>query len=144
MSESKYIRLFTESQATARAAVAEIKRLRKIIDPSGRIGDARPLIVIDLGDEQPQTYVDTLHYAEPYRNGDNRRLNHLADQIEAQTKPARIPEPLRWGSKVRTARATYILLDIATLGRRWLDQHDGQLYKWDALADPILIREGVN
>jgi len=99
------------------------------------ITDARPLIILDTNALSARNIAQILR-SSGYAG--------VADQIEAQTKPARIPEPMRWGSKVRTARATYVLLDIATLGRRWLDEHDGQLYKWDALADPTLIREGVS
>ena len=94
-----------------------------------------PLIVIEA--------VDDNHFPSLVAYLRKGGWDLTAAQIEAQTKPARIPEPMRWGSKVRTARATYVLLDIATLGRRWLDEHDGQLYKWDALIDPTLIREGV-
>jgi len=107
------------------------------IHGSSKITDACPLIVLDLsGFISDELLIEHLRGAEWFDT------DSLADQVEAQTKPPRIPEPLHWGSKVRTARATYVLLDIATLGRRWLDQHDGQLYKWDALADPVLVREG--
>ena len=88
---------------------------------------------------------------EPYRADvvvRNLRAYHgptadvIANQIEAQIKPARIPEPLHWGSKVSSGRRVYLLLDIRTLGRRWLDEEDGQLYRWKVLADPVLVREG--
>ena len=63
------------------------------------ITDARPVIVLDLSawisDAQLVTDLRALHVWS---------CTHIADQIEAQTKPARIPEPKNVGSLVTASR----------------------------------------
>jgi len=66
----------------------------------------------------------------------------IADQIEAQTKPPRIPEPGLWG--VVDAGAGRIPV------RRWVHHEEdwwvadtGDRVMWGDLEDPILVREGV-
>lgn len=66
----------------------------------------------------------------------------FVDQIEAQTKRARIPEPGLWGvAEARTERGN----DTCTWVRNrsgW--QSDcGESARWDSLIDPTLIRDGV-
>jgi hypothetical protein len=99
------------------------------------IADIRPLVVLDA----PQ--VDLLTAATFLRNGG---WGALADQIEEQTKPTRIPEPGRWG---------VVEAGIAGGVQRWhyvRRADDGYWYtlrgaqrRWDELIDPVLIREGV-
>ena len=55
------------------------------------ITDARPLITLDLEDHGR---VNAANLAQVLREDG---YPYLADQIEAQTKPARIPEPGLWG-----------------------------------------------
>jgi len=108
------------------------------------ITDARPLIVLDL--EYPQIAVRALEMAfRDHTNGDARTIyRSIADQIEAQTKPARIPEPEKWG-------VVYARLVNASIWESWL-RHPGEGWhpirggvatRWDDLIDPVLIREGV-
>ena len=99
------------------------------------ITDARPLIVLDTNALSARNIAQILR-SSGYAG--------IADQIEAQTKPARIPEPLHWGSKVRSSTGrTFVLLDIGSLGRRWIDEYSGILWAWGDLIDPVLLREGV-
>ena len=95
------------------------------------IEHARTLIVLDLDGDSASDLVAYLR---------REAWNRVADQIEA---PTRIPEPLRWGSKVSSPSSTLVLLDIGALGRRWIDEWSGVLYAWSDIIDPILIREGV-
>jgi hypothetical protein len=102
------------------------------------ITDARPLIVLDLDD--PQRLVTILRA---------NCLWGLADQIEAQTKPARIPEPGLWGVVEAVARGcgqtrfTFVRVSLeASLGQ-WVDVEDGSSLDWSELIDPTLIRDGI-
>jgi len=103
------------------------------------ITDARPLIVIDLGNDLRREYV--LEILRAARHG---WTHDVADQIEAQTKPARIPEPGLWG-------VVYTRLVNASTWESWLRHpvdgwhpiKGGVATRWDDLIDPILIREGV-
>ena len=108
------------------------------------VTNVRPLVVMDLVNAE-QT-VKTLRIKA---NGSGMFqagvLCELADQIEAQTKPPRIPEPGLWG----VVEASSTLLPVA---RRWV-RHTGpstcwrdafgNSAVWDSLIDPTLVREGV-
>lgn len=72
----------------------------------------------------------------------------IADQIEAQTKPARIEEPGLWGV-VKAGCGTYlpgsgITYNWVKHDRYWMSKSFPQLtVHWADLIDPTLIREGV-
>lgn len=74
-------------------------------------------------------------------------LQEIADQIEAQVKPSRIPEPGKWGVVEAYApeydqRLHFVRHhDFVTDGRHW--QSGPGRYSWDALVDPVLIRDGI-
>jgi hypothetical protein len=73
----------------------------------------------------------------------NRAATHIADQIEEQTRPARIPEPGIWGIveasiSVDPKRRKYVRHSAGT----WFSMARG-LFEWDDLIDPVLVREGV-
>lgn len=74
---------------------------------------------------------------------------YLSQQIEAQAKPPRIPEPGLWGvveSTVTYEGTTYSTSLVRHPGpgtaNCWLDR-SGSWFSWDDLIDPVLIREGV-
>jgi hypothetical protein len=96
--------------------------------------NARPLIVLDLEDHGQ---VNASNLAQVLREDGYPRL---ADQIEAQTKPARIPEPGLWG----VVKAGY-----AAGVSEWVKREDGwqsrsgTVRPWIDLKDPVLIRKGV-
>jgi len=99
------------------------------------ITDARPLILLDLG--------YPLETASLLRR-DN--FTQIADQIEAQCKPARISEPGLWGvveaSVPFNGRRTHYLHDDTKPGAGVWTSHSGRV-AWDSLIDPTLVREGV-
>ena len=106
--------------------------------------DARPLIVLDL--EDPAETVR--HMRSESASWDEIEL--IADQIEAQTKPARIPEPEHIGARITAASGK--APDIAEvmpwtrfstiLLANWIDGA-GRRRQWGELIDPILIRGGA-
>jgi len=66
-------------------------------------------------------------------------LTRLAVTIEAQVKPARIPEPGLWGVvEAGSARVKYVRWPNGS----WRD--GGNSFRWDDLIDPTLICEGAN
>ena len=103
--------------------------------------DVRPLVVLDLDDIHPPSLIAMLRADADARHG-NIALHEVADQIEAQTKPPRIPEPGLWGVVEATG---------ATLPRRrWIHHEEGRWVcdtgvwrYWDDLVDPVLIRDGI-
>lgn len=102
--------------------------------------DIRPLVVLDLdGLVEPQRLVDSLRHSSLC--GSHAIADAIAEQIEAQTKPPRIPEPGLWG----VVEATHPLLPT----HRWVHHEkdrwvadQGTSCGWDDLRDPVLIREG--
>ena len=75
-------------------------------------------------------------------------LRELADQIEAQTKPPRIPEP-GWSGVVEahTAQNSDRLRwqrDSGTHSAHWVCEDTLEYDRtWDVLIDPILVRPGI-
>jgi hypothetical protein len=70
----------------------------------------------------------------------------LADQIEAQTKPPRIPEPGLWAvveahTEDGEERRRFVHHEDAHDGRAW--ERRGVRRAWSDLIDPVLVREGV-
>jgi len=112
------------------------------------ITDARPLIVLDVVSSQ----VDYLRHALKRwiewssLTDEKRTLDGLLSQIEAQTKPARIPEPGLWGvveasSVTYSGRRNYVRTEPRPHSSDWQGSH-GRC-PWANLIDPVLIREGV-
>lgn len=105
--------------------------------------DVRPLVVLDIDACTNPADALRLIANEDTVNAKRSLLLNIADQIEAQTKPPRIPEPGLWGvveagfenNKVRT---------------NWVHHHSGWFRgaddcgrSWSDLIEPTLIREGV-
>ena len=111
------------------------------------ITDARPLIVLDLAD------YDAGYVIEVLRHPHHLWANRVADQIEAQTKPARIPEPEPGEHVTACARPTpdqpeeFLRLRWSKTrdeeGWHWVALATGHVYEWHNLIDPTLVREGV-
>jgi hypothetical protein len=107
-------------------------------DCDDMVTDVCPLVVLDFTPSPA-------HLPQLLRLLRDNFWPDLADQIEAQTKPPRIPEPGTWG--IVKARLTSI-----PGGREWTAVRtpkdgwrvdDGGMFEWDELIDPVLIREGV-
>jgi hypothetical protein len=120
-----------------------------------KITDARPLIVLDLEDPAEMVHIlrgvglsgdrDRARADGSYTHiingsGSARRLGIIADQIEAQAKPPRVPEPSH-GERVTASLgkngARREFLRIRTdRDFQWVDLTDGHVYMWSALKDP--------
>lgn len=68
----------------------------------------------------------------------------VADQIEAQTKPPRIPEPGLWGVVEATVAGIPRRRWVHHEEDRWVSDNGIPLKAWDELIDPVLVREGVD
>jgi hypothetical protein len=98
------------------------------------VTDVRPLVVLDA----PQ--VDLNAAAEILRISG---FSAIADQIKAQTKHPRIPEPGLWGV-VRDGSGDVYIRDSVVAKYQWSRVGgDGLACKWDEVANPVLVREGV-
>ena len=126
--------------------------------------DARPLVTLDL--ENPGEFVHILRGVgiegdRNHRAADGtwvhiingsisaKRLGIIADQIEAQTKPARIPEPGLWGVVEAVVQGDDEPDHFARIPKggsvyHWVRISDGLNYHWDDLIDPTLIRDGLS
>ena len=118
------------------------------------ITDARPLIVLDLDAYDTGKFLLFLKeqcnlIAGPWA----RASADVIRQIEAQCKPARIPEPDK-GEFVRAQLSSASIVHFEFVRPRnspvkledpwhWVCTGDGNVYQWDALIDPVLDREGV-
>jgi hypothetical protein len=116
----------------------------------GVVTDIRPLVVLDLGPGSiPAERAVKLLRTVTYPEAEFPRLrNWLADQIEAQTKPPRIPEPGLWGvveahPGARTGRPVEFVRDSMHEDAAWRSLADGSAWEWDDLIDPTLVRPGI-
>lgn len=113
------------------------------------VTDVRPLVVLDLGDlavlkrawENTEVAMKEGHTL-PFI------LQGLRDEILRQTKPPRIPEPGLWGvveaAVPESGGSRWPFVHDTDQGSsEWTCVNDGDHYDWDALVDPVLIREGV-
>lgn len=119
-------------------------------EQAGFIEIVRPLVVLDLEDLAGQLAADVRFAASVLDDGrsgmedEAERLRDLAGQIEAQTTPPRIPEPVRTGALVRegdggplwarTDEDTWVSLDDGTAG---------VCKPWAFIEDPVLVRDGI-
>ena len=107
------------------------------------ITDARPLIVLGLGGQNVGNLVSDLRVA--HRRTSNAGLALIADQIESQTKPERIPEPGLWGVVEAGSKHGGVGRRVYMHGadHKWGNIRTGTT-RWDELIDPSPIREGVS
>ena len=111
--------------------------------------DVRPLVVLDLDGydgERAVTYLRNLARESRDIFGESpsprgKLANLIADQIEAQTKPPRIPEPGRWG--VVSVENRHGLTDYWTRGYGGWFSESGHTLEWASLTDPTLVRPGI-
>ena len=118
------------------------------------VTDVRQLVVLDL-DPSPvanefgverteaQSLVDMLREtADEFFVPDAAKLaRKVADQIEAQTKPPRIPEPGLWGV-VKDRDHRYYVRESRN-GSGWNRIGSDCNVTWYHIVDPVLVREGV-
>jgi hypothetical protein len=116
--------------------------------PPDQITDARPLIILDIE--------DTVDAAKGLRAVANAArhvcewdvVDIIADQIEAQTRPPRIPEPGLWGvveagGGFDDTRTHWIHIPARPDELHWASL-PGQVFEWNRLIDPVLIRDGIS
>ena len=97
------------------------------------VTDVRPLVVLDLADFDLRVIAASLR---------TMGFRVIADQIEAQTKPPRIPEPGMWGVvRAHIGHGGPWTLVHSDCG--WICTEDGAIWSWNLLVNPELIREGV-
>jgi hypothetical protein len=145
-----------EPGTVAVATVRGVPNVRVTLDPndewfahvevSGRrwqdpedVTDIRPLVVLDLADFARAAKV----LRDPMIEALGTRTR-IAEQIEEQTKPPRIPEPGLFGvveasSGIDTPR-TKFMRSSETVWRR---VSTGAAYRWADLVDPTLVRPGI-
>jgi hypothetical protein len=101
------------------------------------VHDVRPLVVLDLGSVSALEVAQTIRY-------ERDAWDPIADQIEAQTKPPRIPEPGLWGVVEAGQLGTNegARSEWTRFRHGWADEITGPI-RWDQLVGPTLIREGV-
>jgi hypothetical protein len=113
------------------------------------IDDVRPLVVLDLDGIAPEAIVKALRDKDAGTNGTG--WARVADQIEAQTKPQRIPEPGLWGVvtfnmsfDVPGARSSsgWAVRRLTDGEADWQDGA-GHYWAWNELVDPVLVRDGI-
>ena len=115
----------------------------------------RPLVVLDLNETIGRSILPSWIRAAANKIDDPLKvvvpssiakdLRYIADQIEAQTKPPRIPEP-GWGAIVEAG----VVQHDERL--RWQRSGDSFWYcenveenarNWGELVDPVLVRDGI-
>lgn len=118
------------------------------------ITDARPLIVLDLGDSDfaAKMMIETLCAAQSLvgnspldRDKTGYRIAHLGlliEQIREQTKPPRIPEPGLWGVVVAASRGDHASCYWVHTNHGWLCDC-AKTSTWDRLIAPTVIRDGI-
>ena len=120
-----------------------------------QIVDARPLIVLDLDENDARhlvSYLEITVEEHPEQLGSVGRAiyTNVADQIEAQTKPPKPFQPMGVGAVVRAITngnrsrtgGPVVLVKGACPQGAW---HSGDLrYDWEYLEDVEVLSEGVN
>jgi len=112
------------------------------------VTDVRPLVVLDPDDVAADGFSTVASLVTNLRRPPSgANFSWLADQIEAQTKPPRIPEPGLWGVVEATfrdgrSRHGWAVRRLTDGDADWQDGA-GDYHQWDDLIDPILVREGV-
>ena len=117
--------------------------------PHRTITDARPLITLDIDANSLAILRHSLKRWMDWTSliTEQTATRGLLDQIEAQTKPARIEEPGLWGVvKASTdydhRRLSYLHDDLEPGMAAWACAA-GRI-EWSRLIDPTLIREGLS
>lgn len=104
------------------------------IEPYPQLTDVAPLVAINLD-------VISKNATPADLARDLRECNWpaIADQIEAQTKPPRIPEPGLWGVVFVRGRGEFV-----NVGPGWLSVDEGGVVReWATLRDPVRLRPGM-
>jgi hypothetical protein len=106
------------------------------------IDDVCPLVVLDLQSFDRVRVVEILReYAEGHGWG---VLDNLADQIEAQTKAPRIPEPGLWGVVRDDLGYEWVRVGADHSSQwEWLRTDEGNRADFQTIRYPVLVRDGM-
>ena len=105
----------------------------------GLVADVRPLVVLDL-DEFDRA--EAAECVRGHRADDCRVVERIADQIEAQTRPPKPPEPQGLGAVVEDAEGErWVRLDSDMYP--WFAQGSRDFSAWDHIAAVRVLSEGV-
>jgi hypothetical protein len=107
------------------------------------VTDVRPLVVLDLDD----IGMSVSDLVLDLRGIGSVAGEIVADQIEAQTKPQRIPEPGLWGvveahTKDNAERRQFGRVP-ETDEQHWIETDAMGWFEWRHLVDPVLVRDGI-
>ena len=112
-------------------------------DAADVVTDVRPLVVLDhshIGDALNGLF-SALHGFEWAIEDEHHAIKELADEVERQTKPPRIPEPGLWGVVQDGFRI--LVRHSATAKRPWLDATNSNWVAWDEIDNPTPVRDGI-
>jgi hypothetical protein len=114
------------------------------IDPED-VTDIRPLVVLDLDAGEVAGLMGVLSWsADGMVQVHPALCRKVADQIEQQTKPPRIPEPGLWGVVEAGVKEHDVRLRWVRLGDNYRpDDRDEYDRLWCDLIDPTLVRPGI-
>jgi hypothetical protein len=109
------------------------------------VTDIRPLVVLDLDAGEVAGLMGVLSWsADGMVQVHPALCRKVADQIEQQTKPPRIPEPGLWGVVEAGVREHDQRLRWVRLGDNYRpDDRDEYDRLWCDLIDPTLVRPGI-
>jgi hypothetical protein len=129
---------------TSRAGFRWLEASTGTVNIDEQVTDIRPLVVLDLNECEygRDAIIAALRTNDPasrYHQND-----WLADQIEQQTKPPRIPEPGLWGVVEAGVKEHDQRLRWVRLGDNYRpDDRDEYDRLWCDLIDPTLVRTGI-
>ena len=104
------------------------------------VTDVRPLVVLDPDDVAADGFSTVASLVTNLRRPPSgANFSWLADQIEAQTKPPRIPEPGLWGVVSDSSGNFWVCNEPG----RFTRTHDGVNWPWVDIDSPTLVRPGI-
>ena len=121
------------------------------------VTDARPLIVLDISTWFPHRAAAAIQAVgrSPLDPGHAAFMIDVLEQIEAQSKPARIDEPGLWGvveasrreltgrPRIIDTEGNWFKVSNTTGSCVWVHESSEYTANWTDLIDPVLIRDGV-
>lgn len=112
--------------------------------PNENVTDVRPLVTLDLslGAVRPEQVAG--YAVEVLRTPRHQWADHIADQIEAQTRPPKPEEPTGRYAVVEDDRAReWVLADPATTPTPWKCLTLDRWAAWDEITAVRVLSEGV-
>jgi hypothetical protein len=106
----------------------------------GKVTSFRPLVVLDLPDPAVTLTALRAEIAGMAHGPIRRALEGLANQIGAQTRPPRPPEPTGWGAVVVDGQGRRWRLGQSAGDRCWWGQgHKVGVARWSDIPGPVRV-----